>query len=68
MPTRFSPDAFYRGAREFARSALEAHHAGNHRRVALDAGTAVEHLAKACLARRSRALLAELRNSPASTQ
>ena len=50
-----------RAPEEFALSALEAHHSGNHRRVPLDAGTAVEHLAKACLARRSPALLAELR-------
>jgi hypothetical protein len=33
-----------------------------YRRVALDAGTALEHLAKAALARRSPALLVELRN------
>jgi hypothetical protein len=62
MADPFSPDAFYASAREFALSALEAHHAGNHRRVPLDAGTALEHLAKACLARRSPALLAELKN------
>lgn len=61
MADPFGPDAFYASAREFALSALEAHHSGNHRRVPLDAGTAVEHLAKACLARRSPALLAELR-------
>jgi hypothetical protein len=57
----FSPEAFYGSARDFALSALEAHHAGNHRRVPLDAGTSLEHLAKACLARRSPALLAELK-------
>ena len=62
MADPFSPDAFYASAREFALSALEAHHAGSHRRVPLDAGTALEHLAKACLARRSPALLAELKN------
>jgi hypothetical protein len=61
MADPFSPDAFYESARDFALSALEAHHAGNHRRVPLDAGTALEHLAKACLARRSPALLAELK-------
>ena len=60
MADPFSPDAFYGSARDFALSALEAHHAGNHRRVPLDAGTALEHLAKACLAQRSPALLAEL--------
>ena len=62
MADPFSPDAFYASTREFALSALEAHHAGNHRRVPLDAGTALEHLAKACLARRSPALLAEMKN------
>jgi hypothetical protein len=61
MSDSFSPDTFYDSAREFAITALEAHHSGNYRRVALDAGTALEHLAKACLARRSPALLAELK-------
>jgi hypothetical protein len=61
MADPFSPGAYYRSARDFALSALEAHHAGNHRRVPLDAGTALEHLAKACLARRSPALLADLK-------
>lgn len=61
MADPFSSDAFYGSAREFALSALEAHHAGKNRRIALDAGTALEHLAKACLAERSPALLAELK-------
>lgn len=61
MADPFSSDAFYESARDFALSALEAHHAGKNRRVPLDAGTALEHLAKACLARRSPALLAELK-------
>jgi hypothetical protein len=67
MVDPFSPDAFYASAREFALSALEAHHAGNHRRVPLDAGTALEHLAKACLARRSPALLAEMKGDSGVT-
>jgi hypothetical protein len=58
----FSPEAFYESARDFAATALQAHHAREWRRVALDAGTALEHLAKACLANRSPALLSELRN------
>jgi hypothetical protein len=62
MADPFSSDVFYQSARDFAVSALEAHHAGNYRRVPLDAGTALEHLAKASLARRSPALLAELKN------
>jgi len=61
MALPVTPDAFYDGAKEFAHSALEAHHAGKYRRVAIDAGTALEHLAKACLARRSPALLTELK-------
>jgi hypothetical protein len=62
MADPFSADAFYQSACDFALSALEAHHAGNYRHVPLDAGTALEHLAKASLARRSPALLAELKN------
>ncbi len=61
MADAFSPEAFLGSAAQFALSSLEAHHAGNHRRVPLDAGTALEHLAKACLAQRSPALLAELK-------
>jgi hypothetical protein len=56
-----TPDAFCDGAQEFARSALEAHHARRFRRLAVDAATCLEHLAKACLAKRSPALLTELR-------
>jgi hypothetical protein len=56
-----SADAFATSAAEFGRSALIAHAQGNPRRVALDAGTALEHLAKAALSRRSPALLAEMR-------
>jgi hypothetical protein len=55
-------DAFFESAQEFARSALEAHHARRFRRVAVDAATCLEHLAKACLAKRSPALLTELRS------
>jgi hypothetical protein len=51
----------YKSAAKFARSALDAHHEGDHQRVALDAGTSLEHLTKACLAKRSPALLVELR-------
>jgi hypothetical protein len=50
MPDLFSSGAFYESARDCALSALEAHHASKNRRVALDAGTALEHLAKAYLA------------------
>jgi hypothetical protein len=65
MADPFSPSAFYESGRDFALSALEAHHAGNHRRVPLDVGTALEHLAKACLAQRSPALLADLKGGSA---
>jgi hypothetical protein len=53
MADPFSSDVFYQSARDFAVSALEAQNAGNYRRVPLDSGTALEHLAKASLARRS---------------
>jgi hypothetical protein len=61
MVGSLTPDAFYISAREFAQTALEAHHAERYRLVAVHAGTALEHLAKACLARRSPALLTELK-------
>jgi hypothetical protein len=61
MADPFSADAFYASAKQFAVSALQAHHASDHRRVSLDAGTALEHLSKASLAQRSPALLAELK-------
>lgn len=67
VPDAFSSDAFYASAQEFAVSTLEAHHAGNRRRVPIDSGTALEHLAKACLASRSLALLAELRGDSSVT-
>jgi hypothetical protein len=62
MATPFTPDSFYDGACGFAETALQAHHSRQYRRVALDAGTALEHLIKACLASRSPALLTELRS------
>ena len=61
MAVDLSPEAFYESARSFAETALQAHHARDYRRVALDAGTALEHLLKACLASRSPALLVELK-------
>jgi hypothetical protein len=61
MVVPLTPAAFYDSARDFAKTALEAHRVRKHRRVALDAGTALEHLAKACLAARSPALLTELK-------
>jgi hypothetical protein len=55
-------------AARFAQSTLEAHHKGDHQRVALDAGTALEHLTKACLVMRSPALLSELKPGPNNWQ
>ncbi len=52
----------YGSAVEFAHTALAAYGEGKARRTALDAGTAIEHLAKASLFQRSPALLVELRN------
>jgi hypothetical protein len=61
MAEPLTPGAFYDSARDFARTALEAHHAQDYSRMAVDAGTALEHLVKACLATRSSALLVELK-------
>jgi hypothetical protein len=60
MADPLSRDAFYQSARDCAQRALQAHHARESHRVALEAGTTLEHLAKACLVRRSPALLIEL--------
>lgn len=62
MAPPLTADGFYESAREFAHLALAAHHENKHRQVAVNAATALEHLAKACLANRSPALLVELRN------
>ena len=62
MINSLTPDSFYESAREFAQDALQAHHQRKYRHVALHAGTALEHLAKACLAKRSPGLLTELRS------
>src|SRR5215471_19857392 len=62
MADALSPDAFYESACEFAQTSLGAHHARKYRRVAVDAATSLEHLAKACLATRSPALLTELKS------
>jgi hypothetical protein len=62
MTAFLTPDAFLDSAREFAQSSLDAHHARKFRRVAVDAATCLEHLAKACLAKRSPGLLTDLKN------
>src|SRR5258708_19086988 len=54
-------ESFVVGAREFAQTALDAHRAKQYRRLAIDAGTTLEHLAKACLVKRSPALITELK-------
>jgi hypothetical protein len=53
--------AFYESAQRRALGALQAHHEQDYGSVALNAGTALEHLAKACLVKRSPALITELR-------
>jgi len=60
----FSPTVgeFYATASEFARNSLAAHVHQKHHLVALYSGTSLEHLAKACLMRRSPVLITELRN------
>lgn len=57
----FAPIVFASSASSFAQNALRAHHRQDYARVALEAGTALEHLLKACLAKRSPALLADLK-------
>jgi hypothetical protein len=54
-------DELYASAAKFAQSALDAHHKDDHQRVAIDVGTSLEHLTKACLANRSPAFLVELK-------
>jgi len=61
MAADLSVDGFCESAQNFAKSALQAHYTKDYQRVALDAGTALEHLAKAALYGRSPALLSELR-------
>jgi hypothetical protein len=56
-----SPEAFYDSASRLAETALQAHRDEDHAGIAMNAATALEHLAKACLAKRSPALLTELR-------
>jgi hypothetical protein len=46
MVTAPTANELYASAAKFAQSALEAHHKGEHQRVAIDAGTALTTLAK----------------------
>jgi hypothetical protein len=61
MVTALRANELYESSAKFAQSALDAHHKGDHQRVAIDAGTSLGHLTKACLANRSPALLVELK-------
>lgn len=61
MVLALTPDHFYASASHFGQTALQARHSGQAQRLAVDAATCLEHLAKACLAKRSPALLTELR-------
>lgn len=62
MVLALTPDHFYASASDFGQTALQARHSGQAQRLAVDAATCLEHLAKACLAKRSPALLTELKN------
>lgn len=53
-------DELYDSSVSFAAGAMSAHASGSHRRLAVDAVTALEHLMKACLLRRSPVLLVDL--------
>lgn len=59
-------EGLYRSAEQFANSALVAHGANDFRRVTIDAATCLEHLLKACLAKRSLALVVDLSNREGS--
>lgn len=67
MAPLLTADEFYESAREFAHVALAAHHEGKNRQVAVNAATSLEHLAKACLASRSPALLVDLKRGDFSS-
>ena len=62
MTTVPTVEALIASAIRFSKTALDAYHVSDHQRVAVDAGTALEHLAKACLASRSPVLLVELKS------
>lgn len=53
---------FYRSGQVFAQDAMEAHHQQQFGRSSLYAGTALEHLMKSCLVKRSPALIVQLGN------
>jgi hypothetical protein len=61
MTLPLTVDGLYESARRYSRMTLDTHAKGRHHLVALYAGTALEHLAKACLAKRSPALVADFK-------
>ncbi len=61
MDDSLSFESLFRGARKFARSALEAHGAEEEEVFLLHAGVSVERLAKAALAKKSPFLLMEMK-------
>ncbi|MEU0615783.1 hypothetical protein ACWDLL_14085 [Streptomyces griseoincarnatus] len=61
MDDSLSFDSLFRGARKFARSALEAHGAEDEEVFLLHAGVSVERLAKAALVKKSPFLLMEMK-------
>ncbi|MFJ4749045.1 hypothetical protein [Streptomyces albogriseolus] len=61
MDDSLSFDSLFRGARKFARSALEAHGAEDVEVFLLHAGVSVERLAKAALVKKSPFLLMEMK-------
>jgi hypothetical protein len=61
MPAKVpTADELYDSSVSFAAGAMSAHASGSHPRLAVDAVTALEHLMKACLIRRSPVLLVDL--------
>ncbi len=58
MTSPLTPQRLYESARWFAHTGLQDHHDEKFQRAAISLGIALDHLAKACLASRSPALLA----------
>ncbi|MFZ2228242.1 MAG: hypothetical protein WA090_03110 [Candidatus Nanopelagicaceae bacterium] len=57
-----TPEALIATSIEYAKSALDAHDSKEYGRIVLLAGTALEHLTKACLVRRHPTLILDLRH------
>lgn len=61
-PSALSHEDLFASAQRYARAALTEYYTGDRARTPLEAGTSLEHLVKACLAKRSPTLLVDLKN------